>query len=132
MTTGTVEMVSVEWIMQNLYHSVDGFTEDAGGVDFAEMIHEKACDRGFGDLCYTIATKGFRVPIVIDKTWEENGLTQGNGHHRLSAAILMVLDEIPVYWSEGDYMSSRHSDTEEPLTDTEWSGLEDDMYGIYN
>lgn len=128
MVTGEVEMVSVLWIMQNLQNSVDGFGMDAGGsgcwVDFERMIARKGADRHMGRLINTITKNGFRVPIVLVKeyvpyfTQSPRGLTLGNGHHRMVAAILMCLDEIPVYWSEGDeYMCGHTSDTESILDD---------------
>lgn len=125
MEVGTVEMVSVEWIMDNLFASVDGFG-DYGQVDLERLIRTKATDYGFGNLVGTILDKGFRVPIVLDLGWNGEGtVTLGNGHHRLSAAILLVLDEIPVFWAYEDYMSSRHSDTEEVCEYEEWEDLRD-------
>jgi hypothetical protein len=111
MTPDTVEMVSVEWIMQNTTHSVDGYNAPIG-VDYQKMMHGKCGDRGFGALVWNILHKGFRIPIVLDLAYQgEDTITHGNGHHRMCAAILLALDEIPVYWSENDYMATDYSTT---------------------
>jgi len=135
MTHGTVEMVSVEWILQSLGASVDGY--GAGdGVDFARMIAYKSGDSCFGPLVKAIIETGFRVPIVIALNRDGVEFTLGNGHHRVVAAILLVLDQIPVYWSDyqedGDYMASETSAPDEYALDrtsnTPWSDLHDELY----
>lgn len=116
---GTVEMVSVEWAMKNLVDSIDGYGDGRGGVNFGTMLAHKACDSHFGDLIETILRQGFRVPVCFYKSCY--GDTQewalGNGHHRMSAAILLCLDELPVYWADyGEgFMATAHTDTEELL-----------------
>lgn len=109
---GTVTMVPVEWIMNNVPYSVDGFGGYDGGLNVARMIASKSEDGSFERLLHTIEERGFRVPIVIDKQYNSGALTLGNGHHRLSAAILLCLDEIPVYWANNDYMSEEKSESE--------------------
>ena len=112
MIVGTVEMVSPAWIMQNATNSVDGF-RDGDSVNYEKMIDTKANDYGFGNLVATILSEGFRIPIVLDLSYSGEGtITHGNGHHRMAAALLLCLDEIPVYWAEGDYMSSHISSPE--------------------
>lgn len=112
---GTVEMVSVEWAMKNLVDSIDGFGID-GGVDFGSMLYKKATDRHFGNLIHTIVNNGFRVPVCFYYDRHHDGWALGNGHHRMSAAILLCLDQIPVFWSQGDYMSDEYTDTEKLST----------------
>jgi len=142
MRAGTVEMVSVEWIMQNTTDSVDGFGSfdndtQTASVDYEYLVSNKATDGGFGDLVGTILEKGFRVPIVLVKNYCDTGsqqeaLVHGNGHHRMAAAILLCLEEIPVYWSKGkQYMCSAKSDTEETLCNTIWDGLEDELQEVF-
>lgn len=137
MTPGTVEMVSVVWLMQNLESSVDGYTatDDEGfeirEVDFASLILGKGGDGYFGTVLNTIVTQGFRVPICLYKPWGKGGWGLGNGHHRMAASILLCLDQIPVFWSEGDYMSTEQTDTECLLPDegdfVDASDMVDDM-----
>lgn len=114
MKVGTVEMVSVEWIMKNTTDSVDciQYTGLPGGVDYEHMIKRKAGDWDFATLVNTIMKRGFRVPIVLQQ--RGNLLTHGNGHHRMCAAILLGLDEIPVFWSDSTmgYMCIEHSSSE--------------------
>lgn len=121
MVVGTTEMVSVEWIMQNSTWSVDHFNDGAGGVDYLAMVREKAGDSDqFTTLVSTIMRKGFRVPIVLCLNYsryggEVNNVVHGNGHHRMTAALLLMLNEIPVYWSdyeEEGYMVNRVSESE--------------------
>lgn len=124
---GTVEMVSVEWAMKNLIDSIDGFGR-SGEVDFAVMLNDKASDGHFGDLIATILDHGFRVPVCFyparrwstDMSKIEDGWALGNGHHRMSAAILLCLDSIPVYFArEGEgYMVTSTTDTEELMWDS--------------
>lgn len=121
MTPGTVEMVSVEWILKNSEWSVDAVVSD-GSVDYLKMAQRKGSDYGFANLVSTIMTKGFRVPIVLCLNYqsytmdEPKNVVHGNGHHRMVAALLLFLDEIPVYWSDysayRDYMVTSHSESE--------------------
>ena len=145
MVTGSVEMVDVAWIMQNTTDSIDGYGEfdpdtDIFGVDYERIIAGKATDYDFGQLVGTIVDRGFRVPIVLVKDYISYGsktsgpagkLIHGNGHHRMAAAILLCLDEIPVYWGEGrEYMHEEHSETEDTGYYEDWEGLEDFIAGI--
>lgn len=138
MKHGTVEMVSVEWLMKNATDSIDGFGEretwdgPSISVNYERMLQEKATDYDFGHLVGTILTRGFRVPIVMAMNYYQTGdLMHGNGHHRMAAAILLCLDEIPVYWNDASihrgYMFSETSDTESVETFFEWDSLEDEL-----
>jgi hypothetical protein len=51
-------------------------------------------DATFGQLLQAIPEVGFLDPIGIYDRYD--GMSVGNGHHRLTAAILLGLDEIPV------------------------------------
>ena len=117
MRTGHVEMVSVEWLLNNIVYSVDGFDSydenDNKAVDFEGMISYKASDGHIGALTNTIVKHGFQVPICLYNPFGDERIGLGNGHHRLAIAILLVLDQIPVYWSDGDYMSTHATDTKE-------------------
>lgn len=125
---GDVEMVSVAWIMQNLSDSIDGFCGPAGEFDWVGMISHKAADRDFMPLVGTIITHGFRVPIVIIPL-DERSFKMGNGHHRLAAAILLGLDEIPVYWPRDcdGYMCLAKSGTGS-LDYSLWDDVRDDAF----
>lgn len=140
MQHGTVEMVSVEWIMQNTTDSIDGFgdvdEDHQPFVNYKWLVENKATDSCFGDLVGTILENGFRVPIVLVQNYYNDGdLMHGNGHHRMAAAILLCLDEIPVYWNNArlnrGYMCSDRTDTEEVLVDTEWADLAYELGDLY-
>ena len=130
-TVGTVEMVSVEWILKNVNRSVDFglLNAEVYSSTWADVVEYKGADLQMSSIIWNIMTFGFRVPIVLDLGKHHSSITLGNGHHRLTAAILMVLDEIPVYWADNDYMSVEYSDCHELIdpTDDEWheSSLED-------
>lgn len=130
MTAGTVEMVSVEWIIQNTKYSVDGFSQ-YGELDYEAMLQDKCLDECFGRVVNSILTNGFRVPIVLVENYCGRGLTHGNGHHRMCAALLLGLDEIPVYWSESDYMAIDHSDTEDLLDAGDYENLHEEMGEVF-
>lgn len=101
------QMVPVEWLMRHLSGSVDGVDFTHG---FDRLIARKAMDMCFGPLVEAILDNGFTVPICVQSI---NGrFIQGNGHHRLAAAILLCLDEIAVYFTDDplDFMCS--SETE--------------------
>jgi hypothetical protein len=133
MRPGTVEMVPVEWLLNNLVGSADGFEVfDEGqlvpGIDFEEMIFYKGSDYGMGNVINAIVSSGFRVPICLyQAACGFTGWHMGNGHHRLTAAILLCLDAIPVYWSEysDDFMCSHSTDTEKlPLSSGDYADIE--------
>lgn len=111
---GTVEMVSVEWLLQNIHYSVDGCNDENDEIDFARLLRNKN-DGALADVVYTIQERGFRVPICLYPNPYGVDWALGNGHHRMTASILMCLGEIPVYWSEAGYMASHTTDTENVL-----------------
>lgn len=101
-----VNMVPVEWLMKNLTDSVDSIDL----VDnLFDLFHEKVTDYSFGSLVESILDNGFTTPICVQALYGR--FVQGNGHHRFAAAILMCLDEIPVYFTDSsDYMCSHITD----------------------
>lgn len=123
MIPGEVEMVSVEWIMQNSQGSVDAVTDEYGNVDYLKMVQRKGSDPHFPALVSTIMDRGFRVPIVLCLNYKPmfsdepaKQVVHGNGHHRFVAALLLMMDTIPVYWSDHsatrDYMCTKTSESE--------------------
>lgn len=134
-TPGTVESVSVEWIIQNIYNTVEFNLESADG--WLAMFLNKAYDDSFGPLVERILEDGFVVPVCLYNSgdggcdhcsccdpcpdddscppFHANGEWQlGNGHHRMTAAVLLCLDTILVYWAPtSDYMQSDVTDPDE-------------------
>jgi hypothetical protein len=130
MQYGTVEMVPLEWLLNNLFYSADGFYH-SDGVWWESLMEEKAGDCHFGMLVNAIVTEGFRVPICVYKSCGTWGL--GNGHHRMTAAILLALNEIPVYWSDEDYMATHATSTEGLGYDSgEFEDIETFAYGLFS
>lgn len=120
MIPGQVEMVSVEWILKNAESSVDAVTFPDGSVDYLKMARRKGSDSQFPALVSTIMERGFRVPIVLCLDYETSdgvfkNVVHGNGHHRMIAALLLALDEIPVYWSKFDGFMCIGKSESEPM-----------------
>ena len=90
-------------IMQRLGSSVDGFDLWLDR-EWLRMLWSTASD-GIAQLVESILTNGFTTPICIVDDGSD-WWAMGNGHHRLTAAILLGLDEIPVAFSNthSDYM----------------------------
>lgn len=102
--------VPVEWIMQNVEASID-----IEGDDWLLGLFTHKAPYCASHI-RNIEENGFRVPIVIQirRTWGgREYFCMGNGHHRLTSAILLALDVIPVYFSTGDYMCTEVSASED-------------------
>ena len=110
--------VPVEWIMKNLAGSADRpdiqdtslnyddeyvYTQEQDETMIQDIVNYKvgAC----GAIIDIIEREGFRIPIVINVCkWTEQ-FSLGNGHHRFTSAVLMFLQEIPVYFAtDSDFM----------------------------
>lgn len=93
-TLGTVQDVSVEWILQNVTESVDM----RDGLDWAGIINMKMADHRTPGILESILEQGIREPVSIqtDGTY----FMFGNGHHRFSLAVALCLDTIPVIFTD--------------------------------
>lgn len=58
-----------------------------------KMMRNKANDSQFPAIVHEIQTHGFKVPIFVSEI-NPGELWLRNGHHRLTAAILLNIDEI--------------------------------------
>lgn len=96
------KMVSVTTIIQNVKYSCDfgsiekysGETEDEKRTNFwLHAIANKANDTGFGHLVESILENGWDRDSFVG--WDDDNCIN-EGHHRIVAAILLCLDEIPV------------------------------------
>ena len=81
---GGMQMMKVTDLMNTVIFG------DFGHSDWAAMINDKAADPGFWRLVEDIERDGITRPIEV-----RYGEIR-NGHHRLAAAILLALDEVPV------------------------------------
>ena len=85
-------MVPVTTILRDAEESCDFPTFDGSPAEWKRMMMEKANDSGFGDL----------IDAILDNGWEEgsavgfDGSYINEGHHRIVAAILLGMDEVPV------------------------------------
>lgn len=112
-----ITYVPVEWILKNLTGSVDlewdEHLEEPGHLEEPEHLIidiVKMKVRYCATVLCNIEKYGFIYPIVIQTDRTGSHFTMGNGHHRLTAAIFMYLDTIPVYFSTSeDYMCYEYS-----------------------
>ena len=117
--------VPVRLILKKLHDACDkatwGHYEWDDEKSLQALLKHKTKDKQFWALCDIIPEQGFTHPICIqvrgDGTWQ-----LGNGHHRLAAAVLLVLDEINVFFTAGeDYMHDTVTDpTDDYLVPSEW------------
>lgn len=89
-----IHMVPVSFILRNAIDSCDfGPPFDGDVVSWWQaIISDKAGDSGFGHLVDSILKNGWRKDSAIGF----DGEYINEGHHRLVAAILLCLDEVPV------------------------------------
>lgn len=106
----TITMVSIPWILRNATASLDITARDEdGNLDWFAILAGKVSHAHFDKLADDIMAEGFTLPIVLVENGDDR-YTIGNGHHRLSAAILLGLDEIPVILeADGDYWRMKDS-----------------------
>jgi hypothetical protein len=99
------EYVSITRILKETTHSVDfGGVEDSYDGDstafWQDIIATKSADTGFGHLVDSILEHGFDPDGAIgwvecDSYYDDGGAAINEGHHRLVAAILLCMDEVP-------------------------------------
>ncbi len=96
MRNDEIVMVPVSEIIANATHSVDFGAApddpDHKALWWERIIRSKSSDTGFGALVNAILNNGFDPNSPIG--WY-GGYEITEGHHRLVAAILLGLDEIP-------------------------------------
>ena len=106
--TDDVVMTPVLEILRNTRESCD-FGEaplfeddpDANAEWWEYLMRSKADDSGFGALLDAILANGFDFDSPIG--WQPSQGYISEGHHRLTAAILLCLDEVPTsHWGGGD------------------------------
>lgn len=101
----TYTMVPITEILQTVCGSCDigdidefdGETDDDRRTEFwKEVIRVKAADAGFGYLVLSILANGFLPGSFVGMVDYGEGRRITQGHHRLVAAILLGMDEVPV------------------------------------
>ena len=96
-------MMPVSDILEYVTGSVD-ISFHGRDVDWFEILAAKVSHDHFDTLVDTLDSEGFTMPIVLGES-RLGGYIIGNGHHRLCAAILLGMDEIPVIIDDGyDYL----------------------------
>lgn len=115
-----VRLVPVRDLLRNLTDSMDEY-DLLTPRGWLEMIREKSDDEQFWPLVASMLAHGQRDPICVTEWYDGYGeprWEQGNGHHRLVAAILLGWDELLVDFSE-EY--SRRSDGSREIFIREWN-----------
>lgn len=85
--------VPVTFLMKNAIDSVDDFRLSCP-EGWEDMISHKSADTGFGHLVESMMEHGFIEKSAIGFNLDYGVITEG--HHRLTAAILLGLDTVPV------------------------------------
>lgn len=67
-----------------------------------KWLRRKSRDTSFWPLVDTLLAEGFKIPVQIEIDEFTGEWSMGDGHHRIAAAIMLVIDEIPVYFIRGD------------------------------
>lgn len=113
-------------ILLNVTKSVDfgyvsnfaGDTVDEKRTNFWKaLVESKASDSGFGHLIDSILRHGF-----VNSTVGWDGESINEGHHRIAAAILLCIDEVPVTRYGSDWWNKTKRDFE--VVAHNWSGDE--------
>jgi len=100
--TNLIVRLPLEWVLQNIVWSCD-FDRMTDEDSLLAMVRYKAADSGFGHLLDSIMKRGFIRESPIGLRWMdgddyycnfEKGLYLSEGHHRLTAAILLCEDYI--------------------------------------
>lgn len=97
--TWTVQMWNIADILHIVTESADFGEFEGSSSMWAYIFASKGGDAWTPALIERILEEGFTDPICIYRT-ETGGWGLGNGHHRLVAAVLLGLDEIPVLVSD--------------------------------
>lgn len=100
-------MVPVSEILRKVQRTMDCYSPGDRWDEWFRMIENKTFDSQTPAIIRAIETHGFTDPVCIQEHGENNWYF-GNGHHRLSVAILLGLDEIPVDFT-GTYTPSSTS-----------------------
>lgn len=95
----SVEVWTVTEVLKKVTLSIDYGEFDGSPSMWAYMLASKGGDVQTPALLEKILEEGFTDPICI---WRDSygAYGVGNGHHRLTCAILLGMDEIPVLISQ--------------------------------
>lgn len=94
-----INVVSLDDYLQLLNASADVSPDDPADL-LRDIFIEKVGDSAMGALIDSLMENGFIAPIelqIIDDGLGGMLFSQGNGHHRLVAAILLGMDRIAIY-----------------------------------
>lgn len=99
--TDDIRPVPVRELLRNLTDSLDLY--DLGSPEgWLDMMAEKVADEEFPALLHALMAEGQQAPIAVSDWYGADGeplWEMGNGHHRLTAAILLGWDEVMVVFT---------------------------------
>lgn len=101
---------NVSELLGKIKNSVDLNSYGADGARWSAILQAKASATHFDAIVRTLIAEGMRMPVVMwspngDRDGTEDGWTIGNGHHRLTACLLLGMEYVPVVVSlTSDYM----------------------------
>jgi hypothetical protein len=121
------EWTKVSEIIENLSEFGDyGYLEPLDNPDdWREMLKEKLAHDQVPELIRRIQAEGFNVPIRLEKRGPRDWYL-GNGHHRLSVAILLGMDEI-LTTSEFSYAYDNYLYSKDSVSDSKGARMLADM-----
>lgn len=133
-TRAEYKSISVYTLLNDVTDSID-IRKRAGeqGAPWARVIETKAAASHFDAVLSTLISEGFRMPVVMWDQHRSGDWIIGNGHHRITAAILLGLEMLPVVVSYGnDYMRADDSSDDEnaPIERggrTVWEAIRNDL-----
>lgn len=118
-TRAEYKNISVYTLLNDVSDSIDVRKRGGeNGAPWARIIETKAAASHFDAVLSTLIREGFRMPVVMWDQYRSGDWIIGNGHHRITAAILLGLEMLPVVVSYGgDYMRAEDSsdDEENPI-----------------
>lgn len=91
-----IRLVPIRDLLRNLTDSCDCYDLDSA-YGWLDMMADKASDEEFPALLRALVAEGQRDPIAILEWYGADGeplWELGNGHHRVTAAILLGWEEI--------------------------------------
>lgn len=116
----TVRMTPISEIVATIESSCDfGYVSDYDSreVFWEHWLRNKAMDTGFGYLIDSLLANGFSPEGAVSWCSDEKAVNEG--HHRIAAAILLCVDEIPTTcwgkdWYKNGQRLSAHSNWNDP------------------
>ena len=124
---GSVETVNLIDLINTLDGSLD-CGDSAYWIDY--VFIEKVRDCQMSTIVNSILDAGMTCPLNV--IFDGNTFIMGNGHHRLIAALLCGIEDIPIYVTRHTDWGKSEIEDYDNMTDFEDQSCNDDLIDIYN